>query len=167
MFPFFLLSRRTRSPEVTETEVRKEDVPPTMAADDEEMTKDAVDITIHVMIIRTDDTGVISTETVTLVIGGMIDDVETSIETIDHTKIVATLTGVVADILNLTDTSVRIAMTDVAIVGRDLVQKKNVMHATAHIRNPRRRKRQKRLVVNDKCHLLSPQSQPPQPPSAT
>lgn len=139
-FDFIFLRTRIKSPEVTETEVRKEDAPRTME-DAEEMTKDEAGITIHVTIITRDGTEVINTDTMTLVLVGMIDDEVTNTATIDPTKIVATLTGVVADILNLTNTNVQIAMTDVTVVDHALAlpRKKNVIRATALIQSPKRR----------------------------
>lgn len=128
--------------------MRKEVDPRTML-DDDEVTTDETDqdiITVHVTIITRDGTKVINTDTMTLVLVGMIDDEEeeeTRCETIDHTKTVATLTGVVADILNLTNTNVQIVMTDTDVgvdPDPDLHPKKNVrLHATVLVQSQKRR----------------------------
>lgn len=125
------------------------EVDPLTTLDEEDLTEDEIDqdiITIHVTIIMRNGTRVINTDTMTIVLVGMIDVEETRSETetemIDHTKIVATLTGVLADILNLTNTNVRIVMTtdDVAAEpGPDLPPRKNLIHATVLIQSPKKR----------------------------
>lgn len=105
-----------------------------IAAKTAEMTVDvaatktpAVDITTHVTIIAKNGTAVTSIDTLTLVLVGMTtgDPQPNTTE-----NIVATVTAVVADILNLTNTNVQIA---IVADDTDPVQ----IHATVLIQSPK------------------------------
>lgn len=79
-----------------------------MTAVDAATRNPAADITTHVTIIAKSGTAVTSIDTLTLVLVGM----PAAPQPNTTENIVATVTAVVADILNLTSTSVQIAMTD-------------------------------------------------------